>query len=377
MDRDEDDVLPDADPRSVPTGLGPLVALQFLAIAWVVLNQFRFHLGLEAGARSGLVAKGYIGAGLFLVVGGFLVCRHYDRLRRAGRFRYGSFLWRRFCFTYPLHLMVIGGMAASLAFGGVFGGPLHRASFPLSDLPANLLFVQAWGAVSTDSWNFPSWLVSAEWFAYLVFPLTAWTSLKGLRWAALAIAAPLALLGLLFVAAAKAGILFTDMTAQIGAVQTIPAFLLGAGLWRLRVQHTLPIAAAAALALTATVWIIGAALLRFSDLVIWPAFAPLVFGVAHFGDQESPPGRLLRYLGRLCVAMLLVYLPVDIAYFRAGRLLLGEPHGLAAWGLLAGVFPMILLSAMAAHHFVQRPLWLWLVARDPFKVGERTRIGPR
>jgi len=50
------------------TQLAPILAAnpllsgaQFLAIAWIVLNQFRHHLGLEAGARSGLVAKGYLG----------------------------------------------------------------------------------------------------------------------------------------------------------------------------------------------------------------------------------------------------------------------------------------------------------------------------
>ena len=366
MDRDEDDVSPDAETRCIAIGVAPLVGLQFVAIAWVVLNQFRFHLGLEAGARSGLVAKGYIGAGLFLVVGGFLVARHYDQLRRTGHFRYGSFLWRRLSFTYPLHLMIISGMAASLALRGVFGGPSHRASFDLSDLPANLLFVQAWGAVSSDSWNFPSWLVSAEWFAYLVFPLTAWIALKGLRSTALAIATSIALFGLLFVAAAKMGVLFTDMTAQIGAFQAIPAFLLGAGLWRLRAQLTLPKASAAALVLSAAAWLIASALLRFSDLVIWPAFAPLVFGLAHFGDAASRLGTWLRCLGRLSAAMVLVYLPVDIAYFRAGHLLLGEPRGLAAWALLLGVFPAILLASVAAYHLIQRPVWRWLVRRDPF-----------
>ena len=36
----------------------PLVGLQFVALAWVVLNQFRFHLNLHAGDHSGLVFKG-------------------------------------------------------------------------------------------------------------------------------------------------------------------------------------------------------------------------------------------------------------------------------------------------------------------------------
>jgi peptidoglycan/LPS O-acetylase OafA/YrhL len=368
MERDEQDISPMAQPRAFPANVAPLGALQFVAIAWIVLNQFRFHLGLEAGARSGLVAKGYIGAGLFLVVGGFLVCRRYDQLRRAGRLRYGSFLWRRLSFTYPLHLLVIVAMATFLALGDVFGGPLHRASFNLSDLPANVLFIQAWGAVATDSWNFPSWLVSAEWFTCLMFPPIAWVALKGLRWASLAVAIPIALFVLGFALASRMGVLFTDMTARIGAIQALPAFLLGAGLWRLRVRYELTLLRGAAISFAALVWIVAAALLRLSDLVIWPAFAPLVFGVTHLAASPSLFGdwRPLHYLGRISVAMLLVYLPVDIAYFRVGRLLLGEPQGFVAWALLAGVFPAIVFAAMAAHHLVQRPLWVWLARHDPF-----------
>ncbi len=353
---------------AVPSDGAPLRALQFLAIAWVVLNQFRFHLGLEAGAKSGLVAKGYIGAGLFLVVSGFLVFRRYDQLRRAGRFHYGSLLWRRLSFTYPLHLAILAGMIGSLALRGL-GEPFHRASFHFSDLPANLLFVQAWGAVSTDSWNFPSWLVSAEWFAYLAFPFTAWAALKALRSPVLAVAASIALFILMFVGASRLGILFTDMTTQVGALQTIPAFLLGAGLWRLAAEHPLPSAGAAAIALAATAWIVCSALLRLSDLIIWPAFAPLVFGLANFGEPATGLSRWppLRGLGRLSVAVLLVYLPVDIVYFRVAHLIFGARHGLDAWALLAGVFPAILLVAIAAYHLVQRPIWLWLIRRGSFQ----------
>ena len=371
MDRDAD-FSQAVEAEAYPTGVAPLRGLQFFAIAWVVLNQFRDHLGLEAGARSGLVAKGYLGAALFFVVSGFLVCRRYEALRRIGQFRYGAFLWRRVTFTYPLHLAVLAAMAALLTLGVILGERVHHASFDPRDLPANLLLVQAWGAVPTDRWNFPSWLISAEWFAYLVFPLTAWTALKGLRWTPLAVAAPLALFAGLFVLASKMGVLFTDMTAQIGALQTIPAFLLGAALWRVSTESTMPRLGGAVLALAALAWIVGSASVRLSDLVIWPAFAPLVFGLDQMAKRGSrfQNGRPLNYLGHLSTAMLLIYLPVDIAYFRASQLLLGQPRGLEAWVLWGGVFPTILLAATIAHHFVQRPIWRWLLRHDPFSTGD-------
>ena len=72
MDRDEDRASPTAAAQALPAAEAPILGAQFVAIAWVVLNQFRGHLGLEAGAKSGLVAKGYLGAALFFVLSGYL-----------------------------------------------------------------------------------------------------------------------------------------------------------------------------------------------------------------------------------------------------------------------------------------------------------------
>lgn len=346
-----------------------LAALQFFAVFWVVLNQFREHLGLEVGARSGLVAKGYLGAGLFFVVGGFLICGQWARPGGTGGSRYGSLLWRRLAFIYPLHVLILVVMIAAVFLR--LGQPLHRTSFLPGDLLGNLLLVQAWGAVKTDSWNFPSWLISAEWFAALIFPAIAWVALRALRPSALSLAAALALFVAMFLIAQAKAVLFTDMTTQIGALQTIPAYLLGVALWRLDGERCLSQGAALALAMVAVAWIAVGASMRVSDVLIWPAFGPLVFGVAQ-AARSAMLGRYRRplaYLGGLAIPMLLIYLPVDIAYFRVGHLLFGTVHGAPAWLLWSGVFPAIMTAAMVVRHFVQRPIWLWLRRGDPFSSG--------
>ena len=54
--------------------------------------------------------------------------------------------------------------------------------YALSALPANLFLVQSWGFVSHESFNVPSWPISAEWFLYLIFPLLVMTARRCLFW---------------------------------------------------------------------------------------------------------------------------------------------------------------------------------------------------
>jgi peptidoglycan/LPS O-acetylase OafA/YrhL len=63
-----------------------------------------------------------------------------------------------------------------------------------------LTLLQAWGVTRSPGWNVPSWSISAEWFAYLLFPLLApglmWVRERGI--ALLIAAASLAAMALLF-----------------------------------------------------------------------------------------------------------------------------------------------------------------------------------
>jgi peptidoglycan/LPS O-acetylase OafA/YrhL len=358
-----------------PTEIGPLISLRFIALGWVVLNQFRFHLGLHAGDRSGLVFKGYLGASLFFVLTGFLAAHVFAAETAQGRFRYGPFLWTRLIRAYPLHLAMIAVMALLMFAARVTGASLPTGVFDLRGLIANLALVQAWGTVPTVSWNFPSWLISAEWFAYLALPVTAWIALKRLNPLAV-IALAVGLFAGLFEAAAARHVLFTDMTAQIGALQTVPAFLLGAGLYGLGLRWSPPPGWGRAVAGLAGAWIVAAALLRLDDLFIWPVFGALVFGLAETAKSARPAlaWAPLPYLGGAAYSIYLVYLPVDIVYFHGLERLVGAPTGALAWAVWSGVFPVILIAGLAAHHLIARPAAAWLASRNPFS-SEADRSG--
>jgi peptidoglycan/LPS O-acetylase OafA/YrhL len=314
------------------------------------------------------VFKGYLGASLFFVLTGFLAAHWLTTEKARGTFRYGAFLWGRLIRIYPLHLAMIAVMGLLMIVAERTGARLHAGVFDPRGLIANLALVQAWGTVPTVSWNFPSWLISAEWFAYLVLPVTAWIALKALKPPAVIVAA-LMLFVLMFEIAAARGVLFTDMTAQIGALQTVPAFLVGAAFYELGREWSLPPNWGARLAAFAGIWIVAAALLRLSDLLIWPAFGLLVFALAETAKTARPALAWppLFYLGGVAYAVYLVYLPVDIIYFHGVERVFGTPAGALAWTMWGGVFPVILAAGVAAHHLIAQPAAEWLAKREPFR----------
>ncbi len=129
-----------------------------------------------------------------------------------------------------------------------------------------------------------------------------------------------------FVIAAHQRVLFSDMTAHIGALQTVPAYLLGAGLYRLGSDNVLSPRWATTIVLAAAAWIVAAASLRLSGVVIWPSFGPLVFGAAALTPSANPfVLRDASEAGRRSLEIFVFCLPAEISYFRVLKLIFGPP----------------------------------------------------
>ena len=277
-----------------PADLETLAPLRFLAIAWVVINQFEDRLGLHLGQAVGVIAKGYLGSDLFFVIGGFWLAHVMTTRVETGRQGYASFVWRRMSRLYPLHLVTIALMGALML------AALHLGEAPRTDvfdplgLVGAIVLIQAWGALPTVSWNFPSWMVSAEWFGLLIFPGLMWLTMKGWSRTAVAVTLPVVLLAALYESAHARGVLFTDTTAQVGVLRIFPDFLFGAGLYRLGLGRTFGPRAGAAMLAGGLLWIVLASQLRLDDPLIWPAFGALVLGAAEVARggrsvRGSPP----------------------------------------------------------------------------------------
>ncbi|MCZ2403230.1 acyltransferase [Paenarthrobacter sp. Z7-10] len=174
-------------PPAVWTEIRTLTSLRFLAALWVVL----FHLQALQNtflapvfhSFAPIVDNGVLGVDVFFVLSGFILSYTYlDRLGpRFGPATAASFLWARFARMWPAFALVVGVLGLWFLYGTTqhtaLDWSLQLKAPDLSPwgLIKQLLMVHLWFSPETDgaSWFGPGWTVSAEWLAYVTFPLTA------------------------------------------------------------------------------------------------------------------------------------------------------------------------------------------------------------
>ncbi len=344
-----------------PQDLRPLTTLRFVAAVWLLAYHFRDRLGLDLGALSGTIALGSLGVDLFFILSGFILAHVYAGKVESGSYAHVDFLVNRIARVYPLHLATLAAMVILWAGARTLGVRFPEEAFRLTDLPAHLAMVHAWGFTETVGWNFPSWSISAEWFAYLLFPVFAGVWLAFGRRPILGLSAAFALLLVCYTAGEHIFARdFTELTAQNGALRIVPSFAIGVALYLTGRSHRLAQGWAWPLAGLALAGVVGATSLRLDTLWAWPGLALGVFAlaeVARQGRDGAFGGRAAVYCGEISYAMYMVHLPVDIVYFQAAaRLGLSQESPLAvrvlAW---IGVFVAVIIAAAIAHHLIERP----------------------
>ena len=339
------------------SNLKPLTSLRFFAAAWVVF--YDVWPKLAGAPASSLIEKGYLGVELFFVLSGFILCHVYLQASGEGRFNYTSFLWARLSRVYPLHLTTLVGLGLLALAAGAAGFQVDASILAWTSLPANLTLTQAWGLAPEAGWNHPSWSISAEWFAYLSFPLfaaVAW-KLRARPYAAVAGAVAF-LAGLYAVFPRMAGFDLDQATIAWGALRIVPCFAYGCSvylLWRSGAVNRRAVAMAGAAISGASVVIAGQA--GAPDTLIVTLFGPLILCLAALSSTGSKLGssRILVYLGEISFAMYMVCIPWSILFVNiVTRIIHATSKQLPMWAwlvLLIGVVPI----AAIAHELFERP----------------------
>ncbi|CAL4866534.1 hypothetical protein MMA231_00777 [Asticcacaulis sp. MM231] len=337
--------------------LKPLTSLRFFAALWVVLYTYIHEL--SGNVSLGVIDKGYLGVDLFFVLSGFILSYVYLDSYGEGRFKYGQFTIHRLARVYPLHIATLLFTLLLITAAAIKGVTLDENAANWAALPAHLTLTQAWGLAPTASFNHPSWSISAEWFAYLVFPAVAFVAWRLRERPVLAVSLAIAfLIALNLTFSALAGFSLTRATFQWGALRIVPSFLYGSALylaWRSGAVSK-PWVAQAGTAM-ALLTVILAASFAQSDILIVIALGLLVLSISGLGQNGKGlmSGKVLVYLGEISFATYMIYVPWKWVYLKGANALLGTDHGALpfVWWF-AGLLALVPLS-MLAHHLVERP----------------------
>jgi peptidoglycan/LPS O-acetylase OafA/YrhL len=343
-----------AEPRA---DLPALTGIRGLAAWFVVLYHIRIgawpHLPAEA---YHVLSKGYLAVDLFFMLSGFVLWLNYsDRLRRDGPAALPKYLARRVARVWPLHLFMLG---LTIVYAAVVAsaGELNTVHYPWQELPLHVLLVHNWGFTRGLAWNDPSWSISGEAAAYLLFPLIVlaadWRRLPP----ALAIAALLVLAALLSAVMGWNGadILDRDIP-RFGLLRAASEFAIGTivcGLWQ-RWRPTPGPSWSLAAALMGGATALGLAAGAPETLVVPLFLAGLLLALALTADLHRNPlaSRPVHYLGEISYSTYLVHFLLYIVF---KILFVDDPANVPP--ALIGLFLLLtFLASVALYHGVERP----------------------
>ncbi|MGZ8286670.1 MAG: acyltransferase family protein [Allosphingosinicella sp.] len=343
-----------AEPRA---GLPALTGIRGLAAWFVVLYHIRIgavpHLPAEA---SFVLSKGYLAVDLFFMLSGFVLWLNYsERLRREGPAAVPKYLARRVARVWPLHLFIL---ASTVAYASLVAatGTLNTVHYPWEELPLHVLLIHNWGFTDGLTWNDPSWSISGEAAAYLLFPLLV----LAVDWRRLSPAWAVAALLLLAVALSAvmgwngANILDRDIP-RFGLLRAATEFTMGTIIcasWQ-RWRSVPRPAAALAGALMGGALLLGFAAGAPETLAVPLFLAGLLLAIALTADRPGNPlaARPIHYLGEISYSTYLVHF---LLYILFKILFVDDPADVAP--MLAGFFLLLtFLASVALYHGVERP----------------------
>jgi peptidoglycan/LPS O-acetylase OafA/YrhL len=339
--------------------------------AFAALAIVFFHLRISGFVPPGYVAalpavtSFYLGVDLFFLLSGFVLMHvHGGEFRHIAAGPVRRFYALRLARIYPVHvtvlaLLVVVVAAQLLLAPAAARMPQFEKRFGVEALVSHLLLV-GW---SSPTWNQPAWSLSAEWTAYLAFPLLPCVLSRMSPGRALGLLALLAA-GFTWVYAGP----FDYVLDRHGLVRVAFEFPIGCLLYRL--ARSLPARVALPLLLAAAGLVVALYGTRWGDLAVVPALAVLVLACGSPNVlSRALSARWLVWLGEISYSIYMLHVVVLGFAGRAAPLVLRIVPAGGRPAMMALALAAVVGCAAALHYTVERPARQYLRRRIDERSG--------
>ncbi|UVO52737.1 acyltransferase [Sphingomonas sp. SUN039] len=344
--------------------LDALTGVRGIAAWLVVLYHIREGVAHALPAPViAVFAKGYLAVDLFFVLSGFVLWLTWGgRFARDGLGAAPDFWRKRVARVWPLHVVILTATVAFALVVQATGRPVPP-HYRWDELPLHVLLIQNWGFTRDIAWNDPSWSISTEMAAYLLFPFAA-IALARLRPSpVVATGIALALivaLDRLF--ASRGSALLGHDIAGLGLWRCLTQFGCGVAmclLWQQWQNRRMVAVTALASATALALWTTG--LLR-ETFAIPLAFTALVPWLAATSPQKYNPlsSRIAVALGEISYS---TYLAHFLLWTVFKIVFVGDPRAVPL-EVAALYLALTLAASFVLYRFIEVPARRWLGTAD-------------
>ena len=338
--------------------LRTLTGLRGIAATFVVLYHLSHAVGLPTEFANALAAKGYLAVDVFFVLSGFVMGLVYGAAFAHGPSKDGylQFLWKRLGRIYPLYLAVyIVVLTRDFGYHGNLG-----TQYTAWEVLGNFFMIQSWGLDLRSIWE-PTWSLSTEFFAYLLFPLIAVAGLSSSRWRVLLLALA-CVVGLAAVSMSGTGnhgaLDVVAPSSVLPLVRCVAEFSIGLIIFRCSTIPDLKrYVGQQWITLALTVVILGLLLIGANDVVILACLIALIFNLIYElrTARLIYANRVVWHLGMISYSIYLVHPLLTFVPIWICRHYAADTHQLVR--LMATVLYLVLvwLLSNVCYIAIERP----------------------
>ncbi len=346
-------------PRDIPA----LTSLRFCAAFIALIFHIRFFSDLVfPPILDSIMWKGLLGVDFFFILSGFILTHCYYGAIKRHHFSYKIFMIRRLARIYPVHLFTLLISLAMFYVAALALIPVHENSFFVNYFIYNLFLIQAWGLQETLSYNNVSWSLSAEFFAYLCFPLFIHMLMRYKPEKALAVS--FFIFSICWIVVAYSTPLKLTTLNTFGILRIVPDFMIGISLYFFAQKYSIDFYKDGAMALVIFLILLSFAI-GLEDYVVIVLFAILIYMAAeqsrsNYNGLFSSPWFI--YLGKISYSL---YMVQFCAWFILMKFVLINHPGLTGLWLdprivwFLSIIP-VMMAAILTYHFIECPAHRWI-----------------